>query len=105
MVNFSVFNELSLPINNIKEFDNFFQVLQKLRDLGLEKIRMDKEFKQFDKFYKNKTFQEFLGQITDKTQQRRLKSFIVNNIIMIETPLIKKEEIEQEELLANEYFL
>jgi len=104
MVNFSVFNELSLPINNIKEFDNFFQVLQRLRDLGLEKIRMDRRFTEYPEILQHTTFSKLLGQITDRTQQRRLKSFISNSIAVIETPLIKKEEIEQEELLVNEYF-
>jgi len=104
MVNFSVFNELSLPINNIKEFDDFFKVLQRLRDFGLEKIRMDRRFTEYPEILPHTTFQQLLGQITDETQQRRLKSFINNSVAIIETPLIKEEEIEHEELLTNEYF-
>jgi len=104
MVNFSVFNELSLPIQDIREFEIFFKVLNRLRELGMEKIRMDKNFTQYPEILPNITFQQLLGQITDRTQQRRLKSFVNNNISVIETPLIKEDEKEQEELLINEYF-
>ena len=105
MVNFSVFNELSLPIEDIKEFENFFKVLNMLREFGMEKIRMDREFTKYPEILPNITFGELLGQLKDKTQQRKLKSFINNSISVIETPLIKKDdEKEQEELLLNEYF-
>jgi hypothetical protein len=104
MVNFSVFNELSLPMQDIREFEIFFKVLNRLRELGMEKIRMDKNFTQYPEILSNITFQQLLGQITDRTQQRRLKSFVNNSISVIETPLIKEDEKEQEELLINEYF-
>jgi hypothetical protein len=104
MVRFSVFNELSLPIQNVKEFEDLFKVLNKLRELGMEKIRMDKKFTQYSEILPDTTFEQLLGQIIDRTQQRRLKSFISNSISIIETPLIKEDEKEQEELLINEYF-
>ena len=105
MVNFSVFNELSLPIRNIKEFEKFFQVLQYLRNLGLEKIRMDRGFTEYPEILPNTTFSQLLGQITNIEQRRRLLSFIKDSINIIETPLIKEEEkTKQEELLVNEYF-
>jgi hypothetical protein len=104
MVNFSVFNELSLPIQNIRKFKSFFNILENLRVNGLEKIRMDRQFTQYPEILPNTTFGQLLGQITDRTLQRRLKSFISNSISIIETPLIKEDEQEQEELLINEYF-
>lgn len=104
MVNFSVFNELSLPIRDISEFEIFFKVLNRLRELGMEKIRMDEHFTRYPEILPGVTFEQLLGQITDRTQQRRLKSFINNSISVIETPLIKEDEKEQEELLINEYF-
>jgi len=104
MVNFSVFNELSLPIRDISEFEIFFKVLNRLRELGMEKIRMDEHFTRYPEILPGVIFEKLLGQITDRTQQRRLKSFINNSISVIETPLIKEDEKEQEELLINEYF-
>ena len=104
MVNFSVFNELSLPIRDISEFEIFFKVLNRLRELGMEKIRMDEHFTRYPEILPGVTFGQLLGQITDRTQQRRLKRFINNSISVIETPLIKEDEKEQEELLINEYF-
>jgi len=104
MVSFSVFNELSLPIRDIKEFEIFFEVLNRLRELGIEKIRMDREFNKYPEILPNTPFSQLLGQIRDRTKQRRLKSFIANSISIIETPLIKEDEEEREEFLTNEYF-
>jgi hypothetical protein len=104
MVNFSIFNELSLPIESISAFDNFFQVLQKAREEGLEKIRMDREFAQYPEILPNTTFQQLLGQLRDRDKQRRLKSFISNGIAVIESPLIQEDESESDQLLENEYF-
>jgi len=104
VVNFSVFNELSLPLQDIKEFGTFFELLVQLRKIGMEKIRMDKNFQNYPEILPHTTFQQLLGQVRDKTQQRKLKSFVANNITIIETPLIKDYEEEQDELLINEYF-
>ena len=104
MVNFSVFNELSLPIRDIKEFNDFFKVLSRLREFGMEKIRMDRHFTIYPEILPDVTFEQLLGQLKDRTQQRRLKRFVNNSISVIETPLIKEDEKEQEELLINEYF-
>ena len=103
MVNFSVFNELSLPLRDIKEFEHFFEVLTKLRELGLEKIRMDKEFTQYPEILTNITFQQLIGQVTDRDKKRRLLIFLKDGITVIESPLIMSNEQESEQLLENEY--
>jgi hypothetical protein len=104
MVNFSIFNEMSLPIREIREFDTFFKILEKLNQVGLDKIRMDKPFTQYPEILPNKTFQELIGQI-DRDKRRRLLSFINNKIAIIESPLIRDEEIsEKENDIENEYF-
>ena len=72
MVNFSVFNELSLPLKDIKEFENFFEVLTLLRNLGLEKIRMDRKFTEYPEILPNLTFQQLIGQVSDRDKKRRL---------------------------------
>lgn len=104
MVNFSIFNELSLPIDNISAFDNFFKVLQKAREEGLERIRMDRNFIYYPEILPNTTFQQLLGQIKDRDKESRLKSFISNGITVIESPLIQENEMESDQLLENEYF-
>ena len=103
MVNFSVFNELSLPLDNIKEFENFFELLTALRNLGLEKIRMDRELTQYPEILPNISFQQLVGQMTDKNKKRRLLSFLKNGISVIESPLILDKEEEHEQFLENEY--
>lgn len=104
MVNFSVFNELSLPLNDIQEFEEFFKLLSQIRELGLEKIRMDREFTQYPEILPSITFQQLIGQISDKNKKRRLLSFLKNGISVIESPLIFDNEEEKEQLLENEYF-
>jgi len=104
MVEFSVFNELSLPLRDIKEFEDFFKILTKLKSLGLDKIRMDRDFTQYREILPNKTFQQVIGEISNRDKKRRLSSFIKNGISVIESPLIMSEEDEKEQLLENEYF-
>ena len=104
MVNFSVFNELSLPLRDIKEFEPFFSLLRDLRILGLEKIRMDRKFTSYPEILPNITFQQLVGQLTDRNKKRRLLSFLNNSISVIESPLIFEDEEEREQLLENEYF-
>jgi len=103
MVNFSVFNELSLPLRDIKEFEHFFELLTRLKSLGLNKIRMDKEFTQYPEILPNITFQQLVGQISDKDKRIRLLSFLKNGITVIESPLIMEYEKEGEKLLETEY--
>ena len=104
MVEFSVFNELSLPLRKEKEFENFFEILTKLKSLGVEKIRMDREFTKYTEILPNKTFQQLIGKMPKGDKKRRLSRFIKNSIAVIESPLIMSEEDEKEQLLENEYF-
>jgi len=104
MVNFSVFNELSLPLRELNEFEEFFKILTHLRELGLEKIRMDKPFTQYNEILPNLTFQQLIGDIPDRDKKRRLLNFIKDGITVIESPLILHDEEEKEQLLENEYF-
>lgn len=105
MVNFSVFNELSLPLRELNEFESFFKVLEALKGYGLNKIRTDKQFTHYPEILENKTFQEVVGQIRDRDKKRRLLSFINSTIITIESPLIKIEENEEHnQSLENEFF-
>ena len=103
MVNFAVFNEMSLPLRDIKEFEYFFEVLTRLKSLGLDKIRMDREFTQYPEILPDITFQQLVGQISSRDKKRRLLSFLKNGITVIESPLIMSDEDENEQLLENEY--
>jgi len=106
MVNFSVFNELSLPINEHhaqEDFGVFFGLLSELKKKGLVKIRMSEDFKNYS-ILENVTFSQFLGQQTNHDFKSRLRSFISNTIVKIETPLIKDEEDECDQLGNCEYF-
>lgn len=104
MVNFSVFNELSLPLRELSEFEDFFKVLEKLKDNGLSKIRTDQPFTHYPEILPNQTFQELVGQLKDKDKKRRLLNFINSTLITIESPLILDEEIEDnEEAIGDEY--
>ena len=104
MVNFSVFNELSLPLRKLSEFEDFFKVLESLKSYGLTKIRTDKHFKEYREILPNQTFQELIGQIRDRDKKRRLLSFINNTLLPIESPLILDKEIkDNEEAIGDEY--
>lgn len=92
MVKFSVFNELSLPIPHESLFGSFFQVLEHLKIVGLDKIRMDMEFTQYPEILPHTTFQQFFGQLQDPDKKTRLRSFISNGICVLESPLFANDE-------------
>ncbi|QIR75281.1 hypothetical protein FA592_03185 [Sulfurospirillum diekertiae] len=92
MVKFSVFNELSLPIPHESLFGSFFQVLEHLKIVGLDKIRMDLEFTQYPEILPHTTFQQFFGQLQDPDKKTRLRSFISNGICVLESPLFANDE-------------
>lgn len=104
MVAFSVFNELSLPISSESLFGDFFDLLKLLNDKNLKKIRMEKEFTHYPEILPDTNFQQFFGRLQDKDKKTRLRSFINNNICIIESPLIKDDEDEEfEDILINTY--
>jgi len=104
MVDFTVFNELSLPLENRSAFNNFFKVLKNLNDKGFKTIRMDREFKEYPEILPQISLQQFFGTL-DKDEKTKLRTFINNGVSIIESPLIKDEEIEDnEEAIENEYF-
>jgi hypothetical protein len=105
MVNFSVFNELSLPFEtNYREVENsfieFFKCLSALKEKNLKSLRMDKDFKEFE-IIKGVYFREFFGKIKQRELKQRLKSFITNGILIIHSPLLDEED--EENLLDKEY--
>jgi len=95
MVNFSVFNELSLPLDDIKEFEEFFKVLNEAKELGLNKIRMDKRFTEYPEILSEQTFGQMMGNISDQNKKRKLSIFVATRTTIIETPLIQSSEKEQ----------
>lgn len=107
MVDFSVFNELSLPLDKDKakyKFGIFLKLLEKLRSKNLNKIRMSSDFKNYQ-ILKDVTFQKFLGQQKDIEFKRRLKGFITSSIVEIDSPIIQENEKEQiVNQQINEYF-
>ncbi len=107
MVEFSIFNELSLPLDEHEaqsKFGLFFKLLRGLRDKNLNKIRMTSSFKNYN-ILEGVTFDKFLGQQTNKDFCIRLKSFINNNVIQINTPIIGSSDEEESDIKnETEYF-
>lgn len=107
MVRFSVFNELSLPLSQhqVNEvFGIFFGLLAALKKQGLNQIRMSNDFKAYS-ILENTSFQQFIGQQFDREFKTRLKSFVNNSVIGIDTPIINDDELEQNnQQVSCEYF-
>lgn len=108
MVNFSVFNELSLPFASQYDADNgfieFFKILNKLSEQNLSKMRIDKNFKEY-KVLENVYLQEFVGQLHKQSLKDRILEFLSNQTIKIETPLINDEELDSiEKKFSYNYF-
>ncbi|MCU7837033.1 MAG: hypothetical protein KZQ83_17510 [gamma proteobacterium symbiont of Taylorina sp.] len=109
MVNFSVFNELSLPFPDddkiVEKFILFFKLLEEMKKKGLETVRLSKDFKAYD-VLDGVNFQQFVGQQKDQDFKRKIISFLINNgVVIIDSPIIKDEETEEQELLnSHDYF-
>ncbi len=107
MVNFSVFNELSLPLKQYQAKDSFgvlFELLKKLKYYGITTIRMSDNFKNYS-ILENITFYQFFKQQSDKDFKTRLSSFISNTVFKIDSPIIKETDTEQlETIKSSEYF-
>lgn len=106
MVDFSVFNELSLPLDKQtakEKFGLFFTLLKELKSRGLNQIRMSERFKNYE-IVEGSIFQNFLGQ-QDREFKGRLRSFLSNATVIIASPIIQENEQEQREAKDNsEYF-
>ena len=107
MVEFALLNELSLPFENEYDaqngFKDFLFIVKKLKDRDIQKIRVEDEVKNLEIVH-TVFMPQFFGQLRDRELKDRLRAFIANSIIVIETPFIKEDEQESEELLTNEYF-
>ena len=94
MVNFSVFNELSLPLKSVDAFDPFLGVLKRLKEYGLTQMRMESPFQALE-ILPNTSFGQFLGQLKDRDKKVRLQKFFNDGIAVIQSPLINDEEVDQ----------
>jgi len=107
MVNFAIFNELSLPfqdeIDIQKKFLLFFELLDELNLKNINKLRMDENFKNYSILI-DVSLQEFFGKIKDDTFKDRLRYFLTSNIIKIESPLIQDDESKQKELINESQY-
>lgn len=106
MVNFSVFNELSLPLTSKSLFNDFFNILHNLKDKKLNKIRMEKDFKEYSEILPNMGFSKFFSTLNQE-EKTRIRSFLANSIHIIETPLIFEipEEYNQyDDITSNTYY-
>ncbi len=107
MVDFAVFNELSLPLNSEIEAENnfkfFFKLLRELKNRDLNTIRMDKDFKNYE-ILPNITFYHFFNQLNNRELKDRLREFRANSVIEIDSPLIKDDEIKDNEQAIEEKY-
>jgi len=104
MVRFAVFNDYSLPFlsdENINEkFIEFFKLLAEINNKGLSTLRVSKDFKNYI-IFKSVNFQQFLGKQSDLDFQRKIRSFLANNTILIDSPLIKENENEAQDMIYS----
>lgn len=101
---FIVFNEKSLPLTCLSQLDIFFKIITGLSKLKISTIRIEKPIQQYV-FYDNKYIQElFRGTLLDSDKKSKIRSFIANRLVILETPNIKEDEensIEQD--IVSEY--
>ncbi|RXJ98934.1 hypothetical protein CRV02_12850 [Arcobacter sp. CECT 8989] len=107
MVDFSTFNELSIPFDDVSDIEsscnNFFKLLAHLNEKGLSRVRMSEDFKNYP-ILKDKTLYEYFGTINSVNFKDRLREFLANEVIKIETPLITDVEKEENKILEKQYF-
>lgn len=108
MVSFAVINELSLPFNLQEEaeqgFIGFLKLVSRIKNYGFKKIRVEEDFKVL-KITDQDWLQGFFGKIKNKELKDNLRLFLANNLIKVEAPLVKDEEVEgHSELLNSSFF-
>lgn len=107
MVDFAIFNELSLPFENDYDLDNkfiaFLKVLSKLKESKIQNIRSHKILQDFQ-VCEDMSFQHYLGQCHNRNLVIRLKSLLKNQPISISTPLHEDEALDDEYVLSYCYF-
>ena len=103
MVDFIVFNELSLPLCNMEyeaQLLKFFELVAKLKSKYVSKLKMSMNFKEYQ-ILSGIYLQEFFGKIKDRDLNAKLKAFITGDtLIAKEHPLIFDDELS-DEILEN----
>lgn len=109
MPDFVVLNELSLPLSDHNwqdQITTYKDAVSHLRDNGLGNVRVATHFKDLPHFTETKSLRAFLGGITDRDWNTKIKSLFVNHANFYQSPLIMETEpLELEELTINsEYY-
>lgn len=99
MVNFAVFNELSLPFctqyKAEEGFIDFTKLLAEIKKYGFKKVRTENDIKCI-KMTKDDCLYTFFNKIKNKTLKDRIRNFLANEIKIMDTPLIKNEYLESD---------
>jgi len=82
-------------------FVEFFKCLSSLGKRNLKTLRMDKEFKEFE-IIQGIYFPQYFGQIRHKELQQRVRSFVTNGIVIIQSPLLE-DEANANQILGEHY--
>lgn len=106
MVDFVIFNELSLPYQSGDDVDlgfiNLFKLMRGLRDNGIKKVRTEQPTKHWE-ITSNIFFPQYLNQLRNQELKIRLQTFLNNNeVVKLESPLVAEDE-ESDELLNPTY--
>lgn len=106
MVDFAIFNELSLPFqsneNAESAFINFFKLMKGLKSNSINKVRTDQPTKNWE-IFPTVFFPQYLNQLKNRELKDRLRVFLNNNeVVKLESPLVAEDE-ESEELLNPTY--
>lgn len=97
MVDFLVFNELSLPLNihTIQStFELFNSLLEELRKRNINSLRSKIDIKDWE-ILDGETFQIYFGKLPNSEFKQKLRSLIANRFFPIETPIITSHEKNQ----------
>lgn len=106
MVDFAIFNELSLPCQSSDDVDlgfiSLFKLMKGLKDNGINKVRTEQPTKNWE-IISNTFFPQYLNQLRNRELRVRLQIFLNNNeVVKLESPLVAEDE-ESDELLNPTY--